>query len=78
MLLFAQIGISVFGVAAFLLVTRDARRLQVAGVVCGLLANPFWWAMVVATEQWITIPLHAAYTYGWISKAFRLYQQRSK
>lgn len=72
MLTIAQIGISIFGCAAFLLVTRESRRAQVLGVVFGLCSNPFWWMMVVATEQWITIPLHAAYTYGWLSKAWRL------
>ena len=70
----AQIGMSVFGCLGFLLVTREERRAQVAGVVCGLLSNPFWWIMVVATEQWITVPLHLAYTYGWYSKAFRLWK----
>lgn len=74
MLLAAQIGISIFGCAAFLLVTRDSRKLQIAGVVFGILSNPFWWLMVIATEQWLTIPLHAAYTYGWYSKAYRLWK----
>jgi hypothetical protein len=72
MLTIAQIGISVFGVAAFLLVTRDDRKYQVLGTLFGLAANPFWWLMVIATEQWITIPVHVAYTWGWWSKALRL------
>lgn len=76
MLFWSQIGISIFGCAAFLMVTRETRRLQIAGTVCGLISNPFWWMMVVATQQWITIPLHAAYTYGWISKAYRLWSSR--
>lgn len=76
MLTIAQIGISVFGAAAFLLVTRETRRAQVAGVVCGLISNPFWWLMMVATEQWITIPVHCLYTYGWVSKAWRLWAAR--
>jgi hypothetical protein len=76
MLFWAQIGISVFGCAAFLMVTRETRRLQIAGTICGLLSNPFWWMMVIATEQWVTIPLHLAYTYGWWSKAYRLWSSR--
>ena len=76
MLLYAQLGISIFGCTAFLLVTREDRRLQVAGVVFGLISNPFWWLMVVATEQWITVPVHLAYTYGWFSKAWRLWRSR--
>lgn len=74
MLNIAQLGISVFGLAAFLLVTRESRRCQILGTVFGLLSNPFWWLMVFATEQWLTVPLHAGYTYGWLSKAIRLYR----
>ena len=51
MLFVAQIGMSVFGCTAFLLVTRESRRLQVYGTICGLIANPFWWMMVVATDK---------------------------
>ncbi len=76
MLTVAQIGISVFGCVAFLLVTREERHLQIIGVAFGIASNPFWWLMVFATEQWITIPLHAAYTYGWYSKAWRLWVDR--
>ena len=76
MFFWSQIGISIFGVTAFLCVTRETRRMQIAGVVFGLLSNPFWWAMVVATEQWYSIPVHLAYTYGWVSKAIRLWKTR--
>lgn len=76
MLLIAQIGITVFGCTAFLLVTQDARRYQVAGVICGLASNPCWWMMVIATEQWLTVPVHLVYTYAWLSKAHRLWKAR--
>ena len=78
LLTIAQIGISVFGAAAFLLVTRETRNAQIAGVVCGLVSNPFWWLMVVATEQWVTVPVHCFYTYGWVSKACRLWAARNR
>lgn len=76
MILVAQIGISIFGAAAFLLVTQESRKLQVWGVICGLVSNPFWWLMVIETKQWITIPVHCLYTFGWWSKAFRLWMSR--
>lgn len=76
MLTIAQCGISVFGVVAFLLVTRDNRRDQAIGVICGLISNPFWWMMVIATHQWIAIPVHVAYTYGWYAKAYRLWKTK--
>lgn len=69
----AQLGISVFGCAGFLLVTREERRAQEWGVICGLLSNPFWWLMVISTAQWLTIPLHLLYTYGWLRKGYRLW-----
>lgn len=69
----AQLGISLFGSVAFLLVTRETERCQKLGVVFGFLSNPFWWIMVVATRQWVTIPVHLLYTYGWIRKAYVLW-----
>lgn len=73
----AQLGITIFGCAGFLLVTRDCRKQQAVGVACGLIANPFWWIMVIHTQQWIAIPVHVAYTYGWYAKAFRLWRARN-
>lgn len=73
----AQIGISLFGCVAFLLVTREERRLQKWGVAFGLLSNPFWWLMVITTAQWISIPMHVLYTYGWLRKAWTLWRPPS-
>ena len=75
-LVISQLGITVFGVVAFLFVTRDSRRDQVIGVACGLISNPFWWAMVITTQQWIAVPVHIAYTYAWYAKAYRLWKTR--
>jgi hypothetical protein len=71
------IGIGIFGSAAFLLVTREEPKAQKAGVVLGLVSNPFWWLMVVATSQWLTIPVHLLYTYGWLRKAYVLWWRQS-
>ena len=73
-----QIGISLFGVAGFLFVLRDDRKWQIAGVVCGLCANPFWWTMWYIEEQWIMTPVHALYTYGWYNKGWRLWKARNE
>lgn len=72
----SQLGISIFGSAAFLLVTREEAKAQKAGVILGLVSNPFWWLMVVATSQWLTIPVHALYTYGWLRKTYVLWWRR--
>lgn len=73
----SQIGISLFGSAAFLLVTREEPKAQKIGVVLGLVSNPFWWLMVVSTGQWLTIPVHILYTYGWLRKAYVLWWRRT-
>jgi hypothetical protein len=65
----AQIGITLFGVTAFLLVTRETEKQQKLGVIFGFCSNPFWWLMVFVTGQYISIPVHLLYTYGWIRKA---------
>jgi len=72
----SQIGISIFGATAFLLVTRETKKLQKLGVVFGLLSNPFWWIMVIVTEQWYTIPVHLLYTYGWLRKLYILWLKK--
>jgi uncharacterized membrane protein YGL010W len=72
-LIIAQFGISIFGCVAFLLVTREEIKYQKLGVVFGLLSNPFWWIMVYTTAQWITIPTHLLYTYGWLRKLYILF-----
>ena len=74
----SQLGISAFGSAAFLLVIQDSRKAQSWGVIFGILSNPFWWAMVIETQQWLTIPVHALYTFGWLDKARRLFMARTR
>jgi hypothetical protein len=74
MLLIAQWGVSIFGCAAFLLILSEQRRHQVAGTICGLASNPFWWIMLIGTGQWGALPVHVCYTGGWIWKAWQLWR----
>ena len=76
LLTIAQIGISIFGCTAFLFVTRETERDQKIGTILGLISNPFWWLMMVVTAQWITIPVHLMYTYGWVRKAYVLWWKK--
>ncbi len=69
----SQIGMSIFGCPAFLLVIREEKKYQKLGAIFGLLSNPFWWGMMIVTEQWWTIPIHLLYTYGWINKIYELW-----
>lgn len=75
-LVIAQVGISVFGSLAFLLVTSESRSFQIWGVIFGLTSNPFWWLMVFTTHQYMTIPVHLLYTVGWLRKAYYLWRSR--
>ena len=72
----SQIGITIFAPASFLLVTREEEQLQKVGAVLGCIGIPFWFMMVFYTEQWITIPVHILYTYGWIRKCYVLFVQK--
>lgn len=66
-------GISIFGVAAFLLVLQDSTKLKKLGTILGIISNPFWWAMIIITDQWLTIPVHLCYTGGWIFNVYKLW-----
>lgn len=77
MLLIAQVGVSVFGCAAFVLVTQDGDKAQRIGTALGLASVPFWWLTAIADEQWLTLPAHLVYSYGWLSKACRLWRKGS-
>jgi len=70
------IGISIFGVAGFLCVLREEKKYQKLGTILGLCSNPFWWLMVITTQQWMTIPVHLLYTYGWLNKAYVLWLKK--
>jgi len=69
----AQTGIAIFGSLSFLFILSDDKWNQKIGTVLGLVACPFWWAMAIATEQWITLPVHTLYTCGWLYKSYQLW-----
>jgi nicotinamide riboside transporter PnuC len=57
----AQIGISVLGVAAIILVARKNKW----GFVCGLLTQPFWYITSWTHQQWGIFIISFAYTVSW-------------
>lgn len=75
-LLIAQLGKSCFGCPAFLLVLSEKKKHQRLGTILGLCSNPFWWTMVIATEQWVAVPIHLMYTFGWLRKAYMLFWKK--
>ncbi len=74
----AQAGATIFGVPAFLYVTRETLRDQKIGTILGLVSNPFWWITMIFAQQWYMIPVHTLYTYGWIRKALVLFYPKFK
>jgi nicotinamide riboside transporter PnuC len=58
----AQIGITVFGIIAILLVAKKNKW----GFVVGLASQPFWFITSYLNEQWGVFLLSIAYAGVWI------------
>jgi nicotinamide riboside transporter PnuC len=63
----AQIGISIFGVAAIILVAKKNKW----GFVLGLLGVPFWFVTAFINKQWGIFFINLVYTFSW---AFGIYE----
>jgi len=72
----AQLGIGIFGALSFLFIIRNDEGSQKIGTILGIISNPFWWTMAIVTEQWITIPVHILFTYGYIHKTYVLWWRK--
>ena len=62
----SQIGITIFGVSAIILVARKNKW----GFVLGLLSEPFWLATSFLNKQWGVFLLSIVYVSSW---AFGIY-----
>ena len=67
----AQVGITIFGVAAILLVAKKNKW----GFVMGLISQPFWLATSYLNKQWGVFFLSAVYAFMW---AYGLYNWSKK
>jgi nicotinamide riboside transporter PnuC len=65
--LIAQIGISVFGVLAIILVAKKNKW----GFVFGLASQPFWLITSYLNKQWGVLLLSVIYIFSW---AFGIYE----
>lgn len=63
----AQIGISIFGVSAIILVAKKNRW----GFVLGLASQPFWLITSYLNKQWGVFLLSAVYVFSW---AYGIYE----
>ncbi len=58
----AQIGVTIFGVTAIILVAKKNKW----GFVFGLLSQPFWFITSFINKQWGVFFLSIVYTFSWI------------
>ena len=65
--LIAQIGVSIFGIAAIVLVSRKNKW----GFLFGLLSQPFWFITSFVNKQWGVFFLTIIYTFSW---AYGIYE----
>jgi nicotinamide riboside transporter PnuC len=59
--LFAQVGISMFGIVAIILVSRKNKW----GFVFGLLSQPFWFITSYINHQWGVFIVSIIYLISW-------------
>lgn len=64
----AQIGVTVFGVTAIILVSRNNRW----GFVIGLISQPFWLLTSLLNKQWGVFILTLFYVFSW---SYGIYQK---
>lgn len=57
----SQIGVSVFGIIAIVLVARKNKW----GFVAGLVSQPFWFATTIINRQWGIFALSLVYAVTW-------------
>ena len=57
----AQIGITIFGISAIVLVARKNKW----GFVLGLVSQPFWLATSFIIKQWGVFFLSVVYIFSW-------------
>ena len=71
----AQIGITIFGVSAIILVARKNKW----GFVLGLISQPFWIMTSYLNKQWGVLLLSAFYVFSWSYGIYEwFYKKESK
>lgn len=72
--LIAQIGITIFGVIAILLVARKNKW----GFVFGLASQPFWFITAVVNKQWGIFFLNIIYLFSWAYGIYEWFFKKEK
>ncbi len=72
--LIAQIGITVFGVSAIILVARKNKW----GFVLGLASEPFWIITSYLNKQWGVLILSVIYVFSWGYGTYNWFYKKDK
>jgi nicotinamide riboside transporter PnuC len=70
----SQIGITIFGVAAIILVAKKNKR----GFVFGLLSQPFWIITSFINKQWGVLFLSIIYIGSWTLGVYEWFYKKEK
>ena len=70
--LVAQIGITIFGVSAIILVAKKNKW----GFVLGIISCPFWFVTAYANKQWGVFFLNIIYTGTWIYGTYNWFHKK--
>ena len=70
----AQVGITIFGVGAIILVARKNKW----GFVLGLISCPFWFITAYLNQQWGVFFLNIVYAGTWVYGTYKWFQPGKK
>ena len=70
----SQIGITIFGASAIILVARKNKW----GFVLGLIAQPFWLITSYLNKQWGVFLLSAVYIFSWAYGIYEWFYKKDK
>ncbi len=70
----SQVGISVFGVLAIILVSRKNKW----GFVFGLASQPFWYITAYLHSQWGIMFLNVIYTGSWLYGFYQWFYKKEE
>jgi nicotinamide riboside transporter PnuC len=70
----SQIGITLFGATAIIMVARKNRW----GFVIGLAAQPFWFATAIINKQWGVVALNFVYVGTWSYGVYEWFFRKPK
>lgn len=70
--LIAQVGITVFGISAVILVARKNKW----GLVIGLISEPFWFITSYLHGQWSIFLLTIVYSFSWAYGVYNWFHKK--